>query len=250
MKKIIKLTIILIIGVLLLNVPISVKAAYYEVEDTDIAIEFGYGWHVTTRDNPTCCEELEAMGIKTEDVLKKFEQEKIYLDAIFYRYDANDNLEMLIRKNPTDGGVNLSESSDEDVEELRAALDEMYELDICEVYENDYTYIHIEHEDLGYNLIEFITLVNSETYTISFQKKNEFTENDIEMIYEIVDSASYTIKPLQTDSEDGMDNDTNWKYILRNSIIGGIIGSAVGGAIGLVVAFIIRHNKKKRNNKD
>lgn len=249
MKKTTRISIILLVCIILFNMPISIKADEYEFEGTDITIEIGDEWHIMTRDNPLCCEEMEALGLSEEYMKNHLLKNDMYLDAVLTHIDSKELIEMCIRKITVEE-LKISQMSEDDVDELMEILEEAYTPDVCEVYKNDYIYVYTENVDGGYNILDFITVINSDIYIITFQKMNQYSDKNMEKIYEIVDSASYTIKPLQTDSEDGMDNDTNWKYILRNSIIGGIIGSAVGGAAGLVVSFIIRHNKKKRKNKD
>lgn len=236
MRKILKPAVMLLISVMLLGMAVPVNAGDYTVDGTDISISIDDGWHVMTRDNPTCCEEVEAAGVKAEYMQEYFIMQKMYLDAVITNEDSNESIEMFIRKNATDGGTNLSKASDEEVEELVKEFEEVYKPEVCKAYKNNYTYVYIEHEDLGYNLIEFVTLVNAEIYTITFQKVNEFTEEDMEEIYKIIDSASYTISPEY-------ENTFNWKYIIINGIIGGVI---VGG-IFAVIALIVKKKKKTQN---
>ena len=97
---------------------VSVNAKDYTVYGTDISISIGDEWHVMTRDNPTCCDEVEAAGVKAEYMKEFFIMQKMYLDAVITNKDANESIEMFIRKNATDGGTNLSKASDEEVAKL------------------------------------------------------------------------------------------------------------------------------------
>lgn len=233
MRNKLKKVLLILISVMFLCMTVSVNAKDYTVYGTDISISIGDEWHVMTRDNPTCCDEVEAAGVKAEYMQEFFIMQKMYLDAVITNKDANESIEMFIRKNVTDGGTNLSKASDEEVAKLVTEFEEVYNPKVCKAYKNNYTYVYIENEDGGYNTIEFVTLVNAEIYTITFQKVNEFTEDDMDMLYEIVDSASFTIS-----SE--YENTFNWKYIIINVIIGVIAGGAIGGCIGWII-----HIKKK-----
>lgn len=72
----------------LLVVPLGVSATTFDLNDTDMSIEFDEDiWYVFTPDNIKDNAELDELGISYEYMVETFQTNEAYLDAVlFYRF--------------------------------------------------------------------------------------------------------------------------------------------------------------------
>lgn len=208
----------------------------YTISDTDIFVDIDDSiWYVFTRDNIENNPELDELGITTAYMQELFEENWIYLDATVF-LDEGDYIELLVRKKSIlTKFANLSECDSEEVEEFAERLQMDYR-----VYDSGYTFILVDYTDTvslehAMYLCEFYTVVNKESYILTFQSPTPFSEDEYEHIYSIVDSVRFTLK----DTDEG-DSDSG-STILKSTII----GAAVGGISGLIGTVITKKKKAK-----
>ena len=229
------LSIILCFSALL---PIITYAETYNLGGTDMSISVDDTmWYVFTRDNIKNNSELEELGITYEAMYEILHNNEAYMDAILY-YENGEYTELFVRKRALDTGIaNLSNYKDSEVLELAKELAKNQGADTYSVYENQYKFAKLEYVDsnLGYYICEFVTCVNKDNYTFTFQSTSQFTDEEYAEIENIVDSVKFDI-------------DTSIKEKKSSSIAESVIEKTIGGAVigGVVGAVIAINNKKKK----
>jgi len=222
--------------------PTTTYAKTYSLSDTDMSISVDdTSWYVFTRDNIKNNPELEELGVTYETMYDILHDNEAYMDAILY-YEDGDYIEFFVRKRPLDTGiVNLSNYEDSEVLELAKELAKKQGAEEYSVYENQYKFAKLEYFDsnYGYYICEYVTCVNKDNYTLTFQSTSPFTEWEYDEMKKIVDSAQFdvdtSLKEPKTTS-------------FFDSVVGKTIGGAVvGGAVGAVVAIV---NKKKKKSSE
>ena len=88
--------------------------------------------------------------------------------------------------------------------------------------------------NFGYYICEFVTVVNNDTYTFTFQSSSQFTDWEYEEIDNIMDSIRFDI-------------DSSLKEPKSTSFWGSVIEKAIGGAILGGIASVIVIIAKKSN---
>lgn len=230
MKKIsVQIILLLIITFVIVN-PMKVFAQTINVDGTDVTITFGERWHVCTRDNPVCCYEVEALGMTEEYMSVFFYENAIYLNAGIIADFDNDGMDFFIIKDKTDFCENLSTLTDEEMDAVVQEFADTVDCEVCEVYEGNHRFVHMEYVEDNVNYIKYVTVYNSEYYTFVIQKANAYTTDEKKDIYEIMESVVFG-KPVSED-------DIPTKYIW----IGIACAVVVIGAISTII--IVRNNKK------
>ena len=151
---------------------------------------------------------------------------------------------MLIKDKLENKMVNLSNYDDDDVEDFADGVKEGVEqknikIDDYSVYESEYKFVKLDYKDSGYYILQYLTVVNKDVYTLGFQSEQPFTAAEREEFEEIVNSARFEIDTTLKEK-----NTSSNKGVLYYTIRGAIIGAAVGGASALIASI-----KKKRINK-
>ena len=233
------LSIILCFSALL---PIITYAETYNLGGTDMSISVDDTvWYVFTRDNIKNNSELEELGITYEAMYDILHNNEAYMDAILY-YENGEYTELFVRKRALDTGIaNLSNYKDSEVLELAKELAKKQGANTYSVYENQYKFAKLEYVDsnLGYYICEFVTCVNKDNYTFTFQSTSQFTDEEYAEIENIVDSVKFDI-------------DTSIKEKKSSSIAESVIEKTIGGAVigGVVGAVIAITNKKKKKTAE
>ena len=218
--------------------PITTYAETYNLGGTDMSISVDDTvWYVFTRDNIKNNSELDELGITYEAMYDILHNNEAYMDAILY-YEDGEYTEFFIRKRALDTGIaNLSNYKDSEVLELAKELAKKQGANTYSVYENQYKFAKLEYVDsnLGYYICEFVTCVNKDNYTFTFQSTSQFTDEEYAEIENIVDSVKFDI-------------DTSIKEKKSSSIAESVIEKTIGGAVigGVVGAVIAITNKKKK----
>ena len=194
-------------------------------------------WYVFTRDNIKNNSELEELGITYEAMYEILHNNEAYMDAILY-YENGEYTELFVRKRALDTGIaNLSNYKDSEVLELAKELAKKQGANTYSVYENQYKFAKLEYVDsnFGYYICEFVTCVNKDNYTFTFQSTAQFTDEEYAEIENVVDSVKFDI-------------DTSIKEKKSSSIAESVIEKTIGGAVigGVVGAVIAITNKKKK----
>ena len=233
------LSIILCFSALL---PIITYAETYNLGGTDMSISVDDTvWYVFTRDNIKNNSELEELGIAYDTMHDILHNNEAYMDAILY-YEDGEYVEFFVRKRALDIGIaNLSNYKDSEVLELAKELAKKQGANTYSVYENQYKFAKLEYVDsnLGYYICEFVTCVNKDNYTFTFQSTSQFTDEEYAEIENIVDSVKFDI-------------DTSIKEKKSSSIAESVIEKTIGGAVigGVVGAVIAITNKKKKKTAE
>lgn len=223
--------------------PISVYAETYHLGGTDMSIQVDdSSWYVFTRDNIKNNLELDELEISYDSMHDILYNNEAYMDAILL-YDDGEYVELFVRKRTMDSGiVNLSNYNNEEVLELAEGLAKKQNADDYSVYENQYKFAKLEYIDsnLGYYICEYVTCVNKDNYTFTFQSTSQFSDSEYDEMESIIDSIQFdvdtTLKEPKTTSF--------WDNVITKTIGGAVIG----GVVGAIIA--IANKKKKNSNKE
>lgn len=221
MKKILVLILILI--------PLNIKAAEYDVTSANMKVAFPDDWYVFTRENVEDNKNLENIKVTSEYMNKFFNANSAYIDAI------KSNLEFVLR---TTGGVDyasLSDYPDEKVAEIASDMGAINNTKDAKVYTNNYKYVNMNYKLDDYYINNYSTVINSTWYNFTVQKKTEFTAEEVTEIRKIIDSISYTIVE-ETPSETTGESKEEKK---ENSRVVGIVKLIMSYVIIVLIAFII-----------
>lgn len=167
----------------------------------------------------------------------------VYLDGALFYDDSNDNLELLIRKKSIDKIKNLSNYSNDEIMELAEGLAEKQDSDVYDIYESDYKYVYLKYTDLGYYLVEYYTVVNGESYTLTVQKQSPFNSNELYEIETIVDSIDFDVDTSLKEPSSGLNSSSS--SIWEDAITGGIAAVIISG-----ISVLINHKKKKEEDEE
>lgn len=236
-KICILLSIILSITIFL---PITTYAQTYNLGDTDMSISVDDSmWYVFIRDNIMNNSELEELGISYEAMYDILHNNEAYMDAILY-YEDGEYVELFVRKRSLDSGIaNLSNYKNSEVLALAKELAKKQGAETYSVYENQYKFAKLEYIDsnYGYYICEFVTCVNKDNYTITFQSTSQFTDEEYAEIENIINSVKFEV-------------DTSIEEKKTTSIAESVLIATIGGAvIGVVVGAIIAVTNKKKKKR-
>ena len=221
--------------------PISAFAQTYTMSGTDMHISLDDTvWYVFTRDNILNNPELDEFGLTSAQMQEVFDENEAYMDAVLV-YDDGDFVELFVRKRALDADVvNLTNYSHSDVMDLAEELAEIHDTQQYTVYENQFKYARLEYEDSGYYICEYVTVVNADNYTLTFQSYTPFEEWEYEEITNIVDSVRFDVDPTMKEPK----NDSG-SIVLERTLIGAGVG-ALSGALGAIA----RKKKKKKSEEN
>ena len=221
-----RIIILLSVLVLCLTFPLSAYAKAYSVSETDISISVDdASWYVFTRDNLQNNSELEELGISGDYLRDFFADNMVYMNALLL-YEDGDYLELLVRKNVTDGGIaNLSNYSDTDVMEIAKEIASAKDIENSSVYKNQYKFIELDFFDTSCNFYvhQFMTIVNRDFYAITFQSPTSITKEEQEEIKHIVDSISFDIDTSIKEPQTSYFSDAIKEKFITGAISGGIV---------------------------
>lgn len=223
--------------------PAVAAARDYTLSGTDMTITVDDTmWYVFTRDNLENNPELEELGLTYEIMYDVFNDNQAYMDALLLYGDGN-YVELFVRKNTVEGGmVNLSNYSDEEVRQFAKGMAHKVDTQDYEVYENTYKFGRVEYADAasGYYVCAYATVVNQDSYSLTFQATAPFDSWEYEQIKTIVDSIRFDVDTSLKEPKSSYESD----LIVRT-----VAGAAIGGTIGCVTA-LTRKKKKKAEQTD
>ena len=195
-------------------------------------------WYVFTRDNILNNSELEDLGITYDYMNDLFLNNKVYVDAMLI-YD-DESMELFVRKTGIDKIVNLSKYEDDEVLSFAKTLAEKRSIEEYKLYKTDYTFVEFEYTDTGFYIREFLTVVNGENYTLTFQSESPFSPLLYQEMETIIDSVYFQI-------------DTSLKESNKiSSIFDGVFEKAIGGAVigGIFSGIGLLCGKKRKKSKE
>lgn len=224
--------------------PITTYAETYNLGGTDMSISVDdTTWYVFTRDNIKNNSELEELGITYDAMHDILHKNEAYMDAILY-YGDGEYVELFVRKRALDTGIaNLSNYKNSEVLELAKELAKKQGAEKYSVYESQYKFARSEYIDsnYGYYICEYVTIVNKDNYTLTFQSTSQFTDEEYAEIENIVDSVKFDV-----DTSIKEKKSTSFSESVLQKTIGGAV---MGGIVGAVTA-IINKKKKKASETD
>ena len=242
----------LAILVFCLACPLTVHAKTYTMSNTDISISVDdSSWYVFTRDNLLNNSELKELGIASNEMRDILEGNMAYMDALLI-YEDGDFVELLIRKTKIeDSFTNLSNYSNEQVLELAELLGEKHNTKNYSVYENQYKFVKLEYFDSTYDyyICEFLTMVNKDNYTLTFQSPSAFTNSERDEIQNIVDSIKFDIDSSMEELIPVSSQTQNNSSLLDQIIETGITSAISGGLLGLTAVLIGKRRRKQKEKK-
>ena len=218
---------------------ITAFARSYNLSGTDMSIDIDDSkWYVFTRDNILNNPELEDLGITYDYINDVFFNNKVYVDAMLI-YDDDTVLELFIRKNPIEKINNLSAYDDDDVLDFGKVLANNYSIEEYSLYKTDYKFVKFEHYDGSVYLCEFVTVINGENYTLTFQSPKPFNSFFYQEMELIVNSVCFEIDAPAIQPE-------------QPSIFDGVLEKAIAGAVtaGIFSGVSILCAKKKKKSKE
>lgn len=249
MKRII--SILSVILVVCLAFPLTTYAKTYTMSDTDISISVDdSSWYVFTRDNLQNNSELKELGIESNVMRDILENNMAYMDAFVF-YEDGDYIELLIRKTKIENSfTNLSNYSYEEVLELAELLGERQNTKNYSVYENQYKFVKLEYFDSTYDyyICEFLTMVNKDNYTLTFQSPSAFTNSERDEIQNIVDSVKFDIDSSMEELIPTASEAQSVPSVFEQAVETGITGAISGGLLA-IMALLFRKIKKASKTK-
>ena len=242
MKKIFR-TISVISMVLIFSITASAQS--YKLSGTDMSVSIEEPrWYVFTRDNIKNNLELNEIGLSYEDMYGILYDNEGYMDAILF-YEDGGFTELLIRKSPEQADIaNLSDCEDNFVSKLAKEFGKEQGTETYEVYENQYKYVALQYfdESIEVFICEFITVVNKDIYTFTFQSSGMFTDWEYEEFIRIIDSVQFDVDTSIKDTITvGSSN------VVQRTGVGAIAG-AVTGRILSVAKKLERKKKTEAEN--
>ena len=135
----------------------------------------------------------------------------------------------------------MSNYSDKDVQTFADTLAEKQGADDYSIYENQYKFCRSNYHDaeLGFYVCEYVTVVNKNSYTFTFQSPTEFNDAEYEEFKNIVDSVQFEIDSSLKEPK----RSNGWQTVIVKTIG----GATAGGFVGFILALF---NKRKIKNKN
>ena len=212
----------LIILVLFL-IPLNIKAMEYDVKSANLKITIPDDWYVFTREN---IDEKEVEAVKKELMKSFFETNSAYISA------AKSRIDFILTTSDVDY-ASLTDYPDEKVAEIAADLGAINNTKDYRVYINNYKYIILNSKSGDYYMNTYATVINYKWHMFRFQKKTEFTADEITQNRKIIDTIEYTIieKPKEEKKEEVIPEKPKYKLIIAYSILGIIVVALIANVI-------------------
>ena len=222
-----------------LFLPMAAQAQTYQMNDTDVTITLNDDeWYVFTPDNIKDNPELAELGVSYQYMYDFFQDNATYMDAILF-YEEGGYLEFFVQKRPLDTGVaNLSNYKDSELSTFAKELAKKAKVEDYSVYKNTYKFVKLKFYDseLKFYVYQYVTIVNKNTYTFTFQSEDAITEWEAQEIQQIVDSVVFDVDTSLKEKNDSI------------SLIPRVIGGGVAGGIaGLIIG--LKNKKKQKAEK-
>lgn len=220
----------------------SVCAATYRLSETDLSVRVDDSlWYVFTRDNIKNNPELDEFEMSYDEMYNILQSNNAYMDAVLL-YEDGEFTELFIRKKQIEGGVvNLSSYEDSDILAIAKELAATQGAATYDLYKNQYKFARLEYVDsaLGYYICEFVTIVNGDAYSFTFQASSQFSDWEYEEIDSIIDSIRFEVDASLAEPE----TSSFWDTVLEKGIVGAVLGG-IGGLVGVLI------NRKKKKTKE
>lgn len=240
MKRNLRIAIFVLICSFLL-LPIAAWAESYDLGGTDMTIEIDDSrWYVFTRDNLENNPELAEFGMSESEVYDDLCSLDAYMDALLL-YTDGTLVELFVIKTSLSEGdpVNMSNYSNEELEEVAKSLADEHGVDDYSVYENDYKFLRFDYleEESDHYIYAFVTVVNREVYTLNIQSTAPFTDAEYEEFDRIVDSIHFDVDTSMKEPE----TSSGWGAVAVYAVTGAVIGG---------ISALIGASRKKNNRNN
>ena len=105
------------------------------------------------------------------------------------------------------------------------------------IYENKYKFARLEYEQESLHIYQYMTIVNKNVYSFTFQATMEYVESEYKEMDGIIDSIVFDVDTSLNENS----NDSFWGSVITKALI----GAAVGGAGGAIISIITKKKKSK-----
>ena len=208
--------------------PLSVFAESFKVNDLTIDIDskdfYIFTKESLTKDNNE--ENIDELGISTKELVEFMNENNIYLDSVKLAEDEKDCIEVFIKIIPIKAKnvKNLHNYSNSEIKELENELFNEYETSNNAILKyNDYKYIYAEYNDLDYNILQYVTIINGNYYSLLSQKINKYTSEEKDLIKKMAKSMKFKINSKYEIKSTSDIKNTIWTSIIVASITGVIV---------------------------
>lgn len=229
-----------IVMCILMILPMEVLALSYAPNGTDISIAIDDAWFVFTRENIENNPELADLGIAYENIQDFMYINDVYIDAIIIYDDLHTYLELFLRKVEGDDGMNLSEFSDDEVLETIEEMAEQCGSTEYGIYQTEYKFSKMEYTQEEYHIMEYITIVNGDTYTLGFQSNEPFDDWAYGEMDRIVETVVFEVETPYVDKYDDIAVSEDVEIPPKSPGAAVIVSAVVSG-----VAWLLRRGKRE-----
>ena len=244
-----RITLTLIIFLFSLTTCIFPAAAEsFAPSDTDLTIDIDTSvWYVFTQDNLENNPEVSELGFTADELRSLLETNSAFLYALALYAEPDVYIGLTIQKAEEEDIVNLTPHSDYEIKDIMEryvkALPDEYEIIDSSIYEHNYKYMVIDYYDKvndDYNR-EYLTVVNAQSYSISFFLPIELSADEIAFTQDIVNTVHFQV--------DDPDEKSTSSFKLKSVLIP--VGSAaVAGGGAALIRLAVNKKRKKRNVKE
>ena len=214
--------------IMVLCMPLMVKAQSFDVPSADMSLDIPDSWYVFTRDNLEGNSDLEELEISTEEMTDYLEEYNLYVDAF------DENYDFFVYMTETEDVGSLPDYYDFELEEFATEIMNSYGATSYEIYDDNYKFVRIEYFESDYYVIDYYTIIDNKGYILSIQKLSEFNNDERKMMEDIVDSVHF----------DNYEAEDNKEIIVVAIGIGLVI---VLGIAAIVIAKVKDKNESKEN---
>lgn len=232
--------------------PVTTHAQTDPVLSTDMHISIdSFVWTVYTRVVAFGDFGIGEPEIPHEKIYNFLKENNLYLYAS--KSDpGGEHTEFLIRKTPIDTGLaNLSNYKNRQVLSLARELARKNGIEAYSIYTSQYKFVKLEYydADAALYLCKFITIVNKDNYTFTFQSSAPFTEQEHIEIQKIMDSVAFDIDPSIQEDSVLLFLDNAPELATIGTVIISVGSVLIGTMIGVII-LIVRKKKKKSCTTD
>ncbi len=224
MKKNCRLGILIVVFVLLFSTTAFASPSTYTISELGLEITIPSEYRVITKDTPANASIFSDLGTTKADLIKLFEETKVYLNAIPDTLD--EEVVITMDTNIID---NFSAMSDTSLKMFASSLVNEYEkmgigvkkYDIYQHSQAKFVRVYFEDAANSVNGLQYYTIYNGKAMNFTMRSySGEITSKQEKTIKTIVDSVKYDTPPVEIPNGDETeafvytDIDTNTKFIV------------------------------------
>lgn len=230
-----------LIMVMLILSPVTVFAASYKVDDMTINLDESK-WIIFTQENIHTDEKKQALndlGIDYGYMVQTMTNQNIKVDAVLKTPDKNNyytEFTIVVQS----GFENLSNLHTYSDSKLKQVFEKEEDIDYEIKKINDYKFLAADMYQNNLYVYAIFTVINGKHYTISIKKNVELSQQDKDILNNIVESIGFE---LDEKYEINSENDSILGRAFGKAIVGALVALILGAPVALAGLF-----KKKKNN--